>query len=460
MIIPDDILELKALVKTLLERISVLEAENAELKSRLGLNSHNSSKPPSSDGLHKRPAFAKEKGGSQGGQKGHHGMTLEMVEIPDKTIICKSEKCSCGHDLSQEPTSIVSHRQEFDLPIPRLEVIEYQLAQIVCPKCGLIHQGEYPKWINAPVQYGNKVKALAVLLNNDYKLPFKKIQSLFGDLYGYSINESTIASANQICYKNLAQTETAIQDNIIASATAHSDESGIRCQGKLHWLHVASTSLYTYLFVHKNRGKQAIESDKSLLMRFNGWLVHDCWSSYFNLSHLKHAICGAHLLRELQALVENSSKWAGDFQSFLIKTYKTPIQDRINKQSEIELEFDEIINQAQIEEPIPEKTGKKGKVKRTKGRNLLERLQKHKTAVLAFAFNEQVPFTNNQAERDIRPVKVKQKISGCFRIFTGAQHYARIASFISTTRKNQHNVFKELCNTFNGYNFLTINLPK
>jgi len=460
LIIPDDILELKALVKTLLERISVLEAENAELKSRLGLNSHNSSKPPSSDGLHKRPAFAKEKGGSQGGQKGHHGMTLEMVEIPDKTIICKSEKCSCGHDLSQEPTSIVSHRQEFDLPIPRLEVIEYQLAQIVCPKCGLIHQGEYPKWINAPVQYGNKVKALAVLLNNDYKLPFKKIQSLFGDLYGYSINESTIASANQICYKNLAQTETAIQDNIIASATAHSDESGIRCQGKLHWLHVASTSLYTYLFVHKNRGKQAIESDKSLLMRFNGWLVHDCWSSYFNLSHLKHAICGAHLLRELQALVENSSKWAGDFQSFLIKTYKTPIQDRINKQSEIELEFDEIINQAQIEEPIPEKTGKKGKVKRTKGRNLLERLQKHKTAVLAFAFNEQVPFTNNQAERDIRPVKVKQKISGCFRIFTGAQHYARIASFISTTRKNQHNVFKELCNTFNGYNFLTINLPK
>lgn len=460
MTIPEDILELKALVKTLLEKIAVLESENAELKTRLALNSHNSSKPPSSDGLHKKPAFAKEKGGRQGGQKGHHGMTLEMVESPDKTIICKPEKCSCGHDLSQEPTTIVSHRQEFDLPIPRLEVIEYQLAQIVCPECGLIHQGDYPQGINAPVQYGNKVRALAVLLNNDYKLPFKKIQSLFGDLYGYSINEGTIVSANQICYKNLAQTEAAIQDHIIASMSAHSDESGIRCQGKLHWLHVASTSLYTYLFVHKNRGKEAIESDKSLLMRFNGWLVHDCWGSYFNLIHLKHAVCGAHLLRELQALVENSSIWAVDFQSFLIKTYKTPIQDRINKQSEIEIEFDQLLNQAQIEEPIPEKTGKKGKIKRTKGRNLLERLQKHKVAVLAFAFNPEVPFTNNQAERDIRPVKVKQKISGCFRIFTAAEHYARIASFISTTRKNQHNVFKELCNTFNGYNFLTTPQPK
>jgi transposase len=464
---PDDILELKALVRLLLDRIQALEAENAALKAenaglkaRLNLDSHNSSKPPSSDGLHKNPAFPREKGGKQGGQKNHFGRTLEMVQNADQIIVCKPEMCSCGGDLSHEPTTILSHRQEFDLPIPRLEVIEYQLAQIVCPKCGLIHQGEYPKWINAPVQYGNKVKALAVLLNNDYKLPFKKIQSLFGDLYGYSINEGTIATANQTCYKNLAQTETAIQDNIIASMTAHSDESGIRCQGKLHWLHVASTTLYTYMFVHKNRGKEAIESDKSLLMRFKGWLVHDCWSSYFNLIHLNHAVCGAHLLRELQALVENSSKWAGDFQSFLIKTYKTPIQDRINKQSEIEIEFDEIINQAQIEEPIPKKTGRKGKVKRTKGRNLLERLQKHKAAVLAFAFNVQVPFTNNQAERDIRPVKVKQKISGCFRIFTGAEHYARIASFISTTRKNQHNVFKELCNTFNGYNFLTVTQPK
>jgi transposase len=465
--IPEDIHELKNLVKILLDKIaaqeitiSKLEAENTELKFRLNLNSHNSSMPPSTDGLHKKPAFARKKGGKQGGQKGHNGKTLEMVLAPDQTIVCKPGKCSCGRDLSQEPTTIVSHRQEFDLPIPRLEVIEYQVVQIVCPQCGQKHQGEYPQGINAPVQYGNKVKALAVLLNNDYKLPFKKIQGLFYDLYGYSINEGTITTANQCCYENLAQTEKAIQENIIVSPAANSDESGIRCQGKLHWLHVTSTALYTYLFVHKNRGKEAIESDKSILMRLSGWSVHDCWSSYFNLGHLKHAVCGAHLLRELQALVENSSKWAIDFHFFLLKTYKTPIQDRINNRAEIEMEFNAIINQAQMEEPAPEKTGKRGKLKRTKGRNLLERLQKYKEAVLAFAFNAEVPFTNNQAERDIRPVKVKQKVSGCFRTFSGAENYARIASFISTTRKNQHNVFKELCNVFNGYSFLTIAQPK
>jgi transposase len=472
--IPDDVYELKLLVKVLLDKIAALEltiskmesenaflkAENAELKSRLNLDSHNSSKPPSTDGLRKKPAFPRERGGMQGGQENHQGKTLEMVKKPDQIIVCKPERCGCGRDLSQEPTTIISHRQEFDLPIPRLEVIEYQLAQIACPGCGQKHQGVYPKWINAPVQYGNNVKALTVLLNNDYKLPFKKIQDLFHDIYGYSINEGTIISANQSCYENLAQTETAIQNSIIASAAVNSDESGIRCNGKLHWLHVASTAMYTYLFVHKNRGKEAIESNKSILKRLFGWSVHDCWSSYFNLKHLKHAVCGAHLLRELQSLVENSSLWAKDFQSFLLKTYKTPIQDRIANRAGIEIEFDTIINQAQIEEPMPRKTGKKGKLKRTKGRNLLERLQKHKQAVLAFAFNAEVPFTNNQAERDIRPVKVKLKVSGCFRTLTGAEHYARIASFTSTTRKNQLNIFKELCNAFNGYTFLTITQPK
>jgi transposase len=465
--IPNDIIELKALVRLLLDKISVLETENAalkvenaELKFRLNLDSHNSSKPPSTDGLSKKPAFPREKGGKQGGQEGHHGKTLKMTQNPDQTIVCKPEKCSCGRDLSQERATIVSRRQEFDLPVPRLEVTEYQVVQVVCPQCGQEHQGEFPKGINSPAQYGYRVKALAVLLNNDYKLPFEKIQGLFHDLYGYPINEGTLVSANHSCYENLAQTEKAIQGIISASPTVNCDESGIRCQGKLNWLHVASTALYTYLFVHGHRGKEAIESDKSILLRFFGRLVHDCWGAYFNLVHLKHAICAAHLLRELQALVESSSKWAGEFHSFLLKTYKTPIQDRLDKRAEIEKEFDTIIDHAQLEEPPPVQTGKRGKLKRTKGRNLFERLQQHKEAVLAFAFDAQIPFTNNQAERDIRPIKVKQKVSGCFRTFHGAEHYARIASFVSTVRKNRLNVFTELCNVFNGYSFLTITQPK
>jgi transposase len=465
--IPDDILELKALVRLLLDRISALDienatlkAENAELRNRLNLDSHNSSKPPSSDGLVKRPAFPREKNGKQGGQQNHNGSTLQMVKEPDRIVICKTDRCSCGCDLTQAPTTIIARRQEFDLPEPRLEVTEYRIAQNTCPRCRKIHKGKFPEGINAQAQYGTGVKALVTLLNSEYKLPFERIQTLFQDLYGYAINESTIYSANAVCHDKLADTQALIQEEIIGSPTVNSDESGIRCNGKLHWLHVASTPLFTYLFVHPKRGKEAIESEISVLKRFFGWLVHDCWSSYFNLQHLKHAVCGAHLLRELQALMEAQSQWAASCKAFLLETYNTPLEERLEKRAEIEQRYDTILQQAQKEEPGPIKTGFKGKYKRTKGRNLLERLQKFKSAVLAFAFNAEVPFTNNQAERDIRPVKVKQKISGCFRTFKGAEHYARIAGFISTTRKHKLNVFKELCNVFNGYSFLTIEHAK
>ncbi len=472
---PDNITELKALVLLLLDKIAALEltiskleaentalkAENTELKARLYLDSHNSSKPPSSDGLNKKPAFSKEKNGTQGGQKGHDGHTLRMVENPDHIVICKPDTCTCGQDLFQQPMSIVASRQVFDLPEPRLEITEYQIAQVFCPICGQSHRGEFPSDIKAPTQYGTGVKALVTLLNSEYKLPFEKIQTLFGDLYGYAINVGTIITANATCYDKLADTESLIQEKITSSMVVNSDESGVRCNGKLHWLHVASTSFFTYLFVHQKRGKEAIESDTSILNRFFGWLVHDCWSSYFNLTHLKHAVCGAHLLRELQSLIENQSQWAISFKAFLMETYNKPLEERLGTRTEIEQQYDRLLEQAQIEEPQPTRTGSRGRHKRTKGRNLLERLQKFKPDVLAFAFNAEVPFTNNQAERDIRPIKVKQKISGCFRTFKGAEHYARIAGFISTTRKHKLNVFKELCNVFEGYSFLTIEqLPK
>jgi transposase len=465
--IPDTILELKALVHVLLDKISALEnenatlkAENAELKVRLNLDSHNSSKPPSSDGLLKKPAFPKEKNGKRGGQQNHNGNTLEMIKEPDHIVICQPDKCSCGQELLQQPITIVARRQVFDLPDPRLEITEYQIVQVVCPVCGQLHKGQFPSNITAQAQYGTGVKALVTLLNTEYKLPFEKIQTLFQDLYGYAINEGTISSANAICYDKLANTEALIQEKIISSRVINSDESGIRCNGKLHWLHVASTPFFTYLFVHSKRGKEAIESETSILKRFFGWLVHDCWNSYFNLVHLKHAVCGAHLLRELQALIEIQSQWATLFKAFLLEIYNTTFEERLEKRVEIEQKYDTLLQYAQKEEPEPIRTKPKGKYKRTKGRNLLERLQKLKPAVLAFAFNAEVPFTNNQAERDIRPIKVKQKISGCFRTFKGAEYYARIAGFISTTRKHKLNVFKELCNVFNGYSFLTINYAK
>jgi len=433
-----------------------LRAENAELKSRLNSNSRNSSKPPSSDGYMK-PALPKKKRGKQGGQNGHKGHTLQQVENPDKIVECNPEKCGCGYEFTKDQLVLSEKRQVFELPEPRLEVTEYQIYKAKCPVCGKLHKGTAPEGVSAHVQYGNRVKAYAVLLNVHFKVPFKKIQLLFSDLFGYSINESTVTSASQQCYEKLEVSEQIIKSKIAESDVAHADETGLRVSGSLHWLHTTATLLYTYLFVHEKRGRKALESDKSILDKIIGWLVHDCWSSYFNFKKLNHAICGAHILRELEGLVENGQgKWAKVFKAFFMSVYEMPFEERVKRRQLIESRYNHICDIGEKSESPPKKVpGKRGKYKRTKGRNLVERLIREKDAILAFAFNREVPFTNNLAERDIRPVKVKQKISNCFRTLTGAEIYARIEGFISTARKNDRNVFSELCATFEGYNFIT-----
>lgn len=443
-------------------QVNELKVENAELKARLNTNSTNSSKPPSQDGYSKKPAIPKPIKGLQGGKPGHCGTTLKQVENPDKIIKCVPTVCGCGHIFTEDQMVVAEKRQVFDLPQPRLEVTEYQIHKAVCPVCGMQHKGIAPEGINAPAQYGNGVKAYTTLLNVHYKLPFKKIQLLFKDLFGYPINESTVYSASQACYEKLEVSENIIKANIGKSEVAHADETGLRVDGSLHWLHVTTTPLFTYLFVHKKRGAQAIRSEQSILEDFFGWLIHDCWSTYFNLTKAKHGLCGAHILRELEALIENDqSKWAKVFKAFLFNTYLMPFDERIKHRQLIESRYDLICSIGDRLEPPPQKTiGKKGKYKRTKGRNLLERLMREKNAALAFAFNQEVPFTNNLAERDLRPAKVKQKISNCFRTEQGANIYARIEGFISSTRKNNQNVFNELFNTFTGENFLTRELGR
>ena len=253
-----------------------------------------------------------------------------------------------------------------------------------------------------------------------------------------------------------------IKSKVAGSDVAHADETGLRVAGKLHWLHTATSKLYTYLFIHEKRGSLALNSEKSILGRIRGWLVHDCWSSYFGFLKMRHAICGAHILRELEGLIENErSKWARVFKTFLMHVYEMPFKERVRRRRQIETRYTLIRIIGERAEPPPYKTPRRrGKYKRTKGRNLVKRLIREKDAVLAFAFNEEVPFTNNLAERDIRPAKVKQKVSNCFRTFSGAEIYARIAGFVSTARKNNMNVFSELCTTFNAYNSLHGSIPR
>lgn len=439
------------------KEITMLKAENSELKARLSSNSKNSSKPPSSDGYTKKPALPKKVKGKRGGQFGHSGNTLRQSPNPDQMVLCKPTHCTCGHTFSQQEMELSEKRQVFELPQPKLEVTEYQIFKCTCPDCGLSHKGLVPMGINSPAQYGNNAKALAVLLNVQYKLPYKKIQQLFGDLFCSPINESTVFSAAHQCYDNLEQSEQVIKSKVAQNDVAHADETGVRVEGLLRWLHTTSTNFYTYLFVHDKRGGQALQSNKSILNNFTGWLVHDCWSSYFKFTGAKHALCGAHILRELQALIETGqSKWAKTFQSFLMHVYEMPFQQRTKQRQQIIAKYSRICQFGLKAEPPPIKTpGKRGRLKRTKARNLVERLIREQDAVLAFAFNNEVPFTNNLAERDIRPAKVKQKISNCFRSFKGADIYARIEGFVSTARKQKRNVFTELCHTFDRYNFLT-----
>jgi transposase len=456
----DDIQELKQIIAQLLERISQLETENTQLKAeneqlrrRLGLKSHNSHKPPSSDGLAKKPALPKVSGKKNGGQVGHAGKTLRSVENPDEIVVHHAPECRCcGRKFSlADVEKIVQKRQVFDIPIPKIEVTEHQLGEISC--CGEKYYGEFPAQVESSVQYGNKIKGLSVMLNNEYRLPLEKVEQLLRQLYGVSFNQGTMMSANEECYEKLEPIENRIKAEILASETAHFDETGMRIEGKLNWLHVASNKWWTYLFTHRKRGKVALESEQSLIKDFENNAVHDCWESYFRFENCRHILCNAHILRELENLKERGSEWGKEMKEFIFELYEASEKGGkvLTKRAEWEARYNQICEKGEVEEPPPE-VKPKGRPKNSVGRNLLKRLKKYQAGIMEYAFREGIPFTNNQAERDIRCVKIKQKISNSFRSQTGAANYARIQGFVSTVKKQEMNIFAEIVNVFDNKN--------
>jgi transposase len=444
------------------KRCEDLEAENALLKAQLNQNSNNSSRPPSSDGYKKiAKKHKQESEKAQGGQPGHKGDTQQQVAKPDEIIEIIPPRCNCGYEYSKQDELVQTQkRQVFDIPPPRIWVRQYQALSCKCPKCGQINKGVFPDDVNAPVQYGKQAKALVVLLNNEYKTPLKKIGELFNILYGCEMNESTVIAAIKDCYENLSESETLIKNELLKAQVGHVDETGIRINKTLQWLHVFSNTQYTHLFVHAKRGKEAIESEQSVIPDFKNFLVHDCWSSYFDFTALRHVLCNAHIIRELQAVIDNNTTqkaaWAKGMQKFLLDMNDKDFSQCVKEQDTLHADYLAWCEMGLAAEPPSEKTqGKRGKPKNSKARNLLLRLIEHKDSILAFAFNENVPFTNNLAERDLRPAKIKLKISNSFRAIEGAKYYARIQGFISTARKQGKNILNELYNTFNGYNFIT-----
>lgn len=443
------------MIKQLLTIIEGMQREIQDLKNQLNQNSRNSHRPPSSDGL-KKPALPPQKKGKRGGQPGHGGKTLKMVKAADATIELKPKHCQgCQQEISSQTLMhFLGKRQVFDLPVIQLQVTEYQRFGCTCIHCGHQNRADFPLGVVAPVQYGPRVKALVTLLHQNGCLSVNKVQTLFEDLFSTPLNEATIQECQLTAYRRLEEEEAYIKEQLQTAGVVHADESGIRCEGKLQWLHELGDERYTYQFVHVRRGMEAHEGDDALLPQLRGWLLHDCWAPYFGLKMCKHALCNAHLLRELNALEQQGRKWAVRFHTFLLDLYQKTNkgQDQLPEKERpyILSKYERLLKSGYAEEPPPQPSGARGKPKKTKGRNLLERLDMHWEAVLAFAWHKDVPFTNNLAERDIRPAKSKLKVAGCFRSQLGAQAYARIHSFISTVRKHQYNPFNELVNIFSG----------
>ena len=465
--LPNEIEPLKTLIHEVCGENDRLKAENerlktevAELRRRLGLDSTNSHKPPSSDGLKKKPikpALPKEEGRSNGGQKGHEGKTLRRVENPDRIEVHLPSQCQCCGRIfsSTEEHQIVGSRQVFDLPEPKLEVIEHRVGQVEC--CGIVQEGIYPEEVKGPVQYGPGVQALVTLLSVDHKMPMEQISQLFEDIYGYDLNGATVQKSLKSGYEKAAPLEEASKERLLKEPVVHFDETGIRVRGKLYWLHTATTAGDTHLFVHEKRGREALDGADSVIKDFTGTAVHDCWASYFKYSGARHVLCGAHLLRELNGLQENGSQWAGEMHEFLMELYEMPRAIAAAAEKAIRQRYQAILEHAEREEPLPIATpGKRGKPKQSPGRNLLDRLRTYEDGVLAFALEAGVPFTNNQAERDLRPAKVKLKVSGGFRTADGARVFARLQAVISTFRKQGENIFTRLQKLFASASIPTV----
>jgi transposase len=431
-------------------RIGELEEENKGLRSMLNKNSQNSSKPPSTDGFIKpKPKSLREKSGrASGGQKGHAGKTLRQVDEPDEVQIHRLEKCSeCHTSLECVVAHAFEKRQVFEIPEPKLDVIEHRCEKKICPSCGKQNIAAFPAGVERPVQYGPRAKGLMAYLHNYQIIPYERLSEFFEDIFGTAISEGTIYNATETAFENLAPFEEHTKQLLVKSPTLHADETGVDVANKLHWLHTVSTDTLTYHLIHEKRGGEAIEAG-GILSNFKGTVVHDCWAPYFNYD-FRHALCNAHLLRELNAVVESSKEsWAEDMRDFLRKLNKTTKACEDGKglsEAQIEgfeKEYKQILHRGH------DQTGGSMPAKKTVSRNLWERFLLRQHQVLRFIHDPTVPFDNNQAERDIRMVKVKQKVSGCFRSRAGANHYARIRAYISTARKNGKNILLALQNAF------------
>jgi len=438
------------------------------LQERLALTSRNSSKPPSLDGYAKpKPKSLRGKSGKKsGGQPGHPGATLKPVDKPDMTEVHPLSMCpcGCGSDLSEQPVLRYESRQVFDLPPQKLVVTEHRIEVKRCPISKELVSSTWPVGVTAPTQYGSDFLAWLAYLNTQQFIPLARTGQMSFDLFGQYVSEDTILTAMKTIGRELAPFSQAVKELLQQEPVLNADESGQRVDGKLNWLHVLATEKLTWYGVHRKRGREALDYF-AILPDFMGRLVHDCWQPYLDLP-CSHALCLAHILRELIFIHEECDQfWAKALADLLLDMNRKREEQKLlgssfssERLKEWHQQYQGILSEGRKVNPplitMPEAPKKRGRKKQTKAQNLLDRLENHEDWVLAFLHDFQIPFTNNQAEQDIRMIKVKQKVSGSFRTFDGAELFATIRSYISTVRKQGRSILQDLKAAIAGNPFI------
>src|SRR5215204_2658366 len=430
-----------------------LQRRNAELEALIAKDSHNSGRPPSTD-----PPWAKRtrslrrpSGRKPGGQVGHYGETLRLCERPNRVVEHRPRECRSCHAPLDSAQVLGHRRQQVVEVVPaKLRVTEYRLALLRCRACGKTTRGEFAGAVRSGVQYGPGVKARVLYLQQYQLLPYARTAEAMRDLFGCRLSAGTVANIVRECAEALLETELKIKRGLRRSALIHADETGLRVEGRLHFVHVTSNSRLTHYTAAAGRGRTAIE-EAGVLPRYRGTCVHDGWPAYSFYTQCRHALCGAHLLRELTFFAELSEEtrvWASPLKGLLLGM-KAEVEragaeggGRVadEKLAELTQSYDQLIAeglQAQPPSGVPEPV-------RRQARNLLLRLERRKGEVLLFLTDPRVPFDNNQAERDLRMVKLRQKTSGCFRSKEGARQFCRIRSYLSTMRKHGRGVLEAL----------------
>ena len=445
--------------------IAELNQTIQELKEQLNKNSKNSSKPPSSDGL-KKPApksLRKPSGKKAGGQNGHQGTHLAVITAPDAIVKHMPSACEgCPHYQVCKGTACIAEKRHVIDAVVTVNVTEHQILELpVCMLHGDTRRGQFPSDIKATVQYGENLQALSVALNTVGAVSIKRTHEILSGVFNIPIATGTISNMVKRCAHSLSDTVNKIKDKVVGSALGHFDETATRVDKKLWWVHNASNCEYTYLDISPKRGFKGMEQC-GVLTEFTGIAVHDCWASYWSYPDIQHAVCCAHLLRELTGITENhpEQKWASAFIDLLLDMKKVKEKAVENGRDSLsyyyyqkfDRKYDNLIEQARKENPLPKTTEKKrGRKKKGKILALVERLANYKASVCLFIHNFMVPFDNNQAERDLRMIKVKTKVSGCFRTEEGARDYLKIMSYVGTAHKQGYNAYEAIKNALSGH---------